>query len=391
MSDFLKQYILELRTQTPVFIGQGKEIGKKEYIYDFKRNEVLVLDFFKAFQGLKKRKLDGEFQKYLMNPSDPHDLYSFFRVQRVDRKDYLPWIAYTMPMGDTLNDNNSKRNISTFIKDPYGLPYVPGSSLKGVLRTALLQYDLLSRPDLAADDAKGLSAAVQQDRNRETHEEVKKIGRKVEAAFLHNRISQDEKKELEDAVNDMMRYVIVGDSTPLNLSDLCLCRKIDLSQNGNDRAIPVLRECLKPGTVITFPVTIDTRASQYKRNTITQEKVAEAIRKSYANYKDKFLSAFPNVPFVSGEDILYLGGGCGYPLKTFPYAMANKKEAVQITAQIMRRQFPQKGRNGDGIHDHDEQRGISPKVAKCTDYNNKLMQMGACSVTKFELCNGDAT
>lgn len=49
------------------------------------------------------------------------------------------WADYRMNTGDIVSGRRLSL-LDTFIKDLYGCPYIPGSSLKGALRTILLVY-----------------------------------------------------------------------------------------------------------------------------------------------------------------------------------------------------------------------------------------------------------
>ena len=52
-----------------------------------------------------------------------------------------------MDCSDALENLNRPIAIQQFVKDVYGLPYIPGSSLKGVLRTCLLAEDIMKNPE----------------------------------------------------------------------------------------------------------------------------------------------------------------------------------------------------------------------------------------------------
>ena len=56
---------------------------------------------------------------------------------------------------------NTVQNILEYIKDGYGVPYVPGSSVKGMLKTALLCYeitrDISKRNEIIRRLEKGIS------------------------------------------------------------------------------------------------------------------------------------------------------------------------------------------------------------------------------------------
>ena len=55
-----------------------------------------------------------------------------------------------MNSGDALLGNGGKQGrtheIQCFIKDAYGMPYIPGSSIKGMIRSALLAYEVKKNP-----------------------------------------------------------------------------------------------------------------------------------------------------------------------------------------------------------------------------------------------------
>ena len=61
--------------------------------------------------------------------------------------DYERWKKYKMEAGEAFVRQEARpKEIVTFIKDTYGMPYVPGSSLKGMFRTALIARELLNHP-----------------------------------------------------------------------------------------------------------------------------------------------------------------------------------------------------------------------------------------------------
>ena len=86
---------------------------------------------------------------------------------------------------------------------------------------------------------------------------------------------------------DIMRGLRIGDSKPLDTKDLVLCQKVDIESSGAENSINILRECLKPGTEILFPVTLDEGMFPY-----TREEIVKVVRKFYNAYKDVFLNRF---------------------------------------------------------------------------------------------------
>ena len=84
---------------------------------------------------MKSRGLLAKFERFLTQ-SRNNDLRVFLEENSVREKDYLTFTSYSIEAGEAARIPNF-REVLTFLKGPDGLPYIPGSSLKGVIRTAL--------------------------------------------------------------------------------------------------------------------------------------------------------------------------------------------------------------------------------------------------------------
>lgn len=69
---------------------------------------------------------------------DKVDFAAWLQRERIPRKVWEEWTDYKLDSTDAVSDTRSKVEIQTYIKDPYGMVYIPGSSLKGAIRTTLL-------------------------------------------------------------------------------------------------------------------------------------------------------------------------------------------------------------------------------------------------------------
>ncbi len=58
MKQYLKSYCVVLRTVGPVFVGSGREIGKKEYVF-LNRGLVGIPDIQRLYGELAKRKKEA--------------------------------------------------------------------------------------------------------------------------------------------------------------------------------------------------------------------------------------------------------------------------------------------------------------------------------------------
>ena len=64
MESYLRRGYIEFLTLSPVFIGSGKELNKKEYIYDRNSGSIYLVDFRKMCEGLQSRRLLEAFESY---------------------------------------------------------------------------------------------------------------------------------------------------------------------------------------------------------------------------------------------------------------------------------------------------------------------------------------
>lgn len=366
----MRSYKMTLRTESPIFIGDGKKIGKKEYIFIPEQRRVYIPDMSRMFQAFERRGLLDAYQTYLLQ--DRRDFAQWLRVNRLLAPRMLPgWIAYSVDSAGAVFEERGKREILTFTKDPYGCPYVPGSSAKGMLRTVLLSAMILQ--DSKKQEAGARSVRGAELRGARTRL-LKRETDKLEQDFLHT--LQRPKTVPSNKVNDIMSGLRVGDSRPLSTDDLVLCQKIDVTVDGQSKRLPILRECLRPGTEISFDLTLSPELFPFSAEDLLQ--AAELCREVYDRC---FFSAFA-AHTVRRSGTVYLGGGCGYASKTFAYPLLGKA-GLETVSRIIDATLP---RQAQTQHKHrlDRQKGVSPHMLKCTEYHGQLYEMGACSIAISE-------
>ena len=142
MNEFLKTYRLTFKTKAPVHIGYGRMISKKEYLFDQTEGRIEYIDIDKMYHGLCKMHMDRQYEDYLLQ-DDGSSLLYFFQTNRISRQTYQPWIRYSEMVGDPMLNNHSVKDVNEFVKGPDGLPYIPGSSIKGAFRTMLEVSEIL--------------------------------------------------------------------------------------------------------------------------------------------------------------------------------------------------------------------------------------------------------
>lgn len=358
MNSYLKHYKIILKTIAPVFIGSGKQIGKREYIFD--EEMIYVLDENKLINAILKRNLIDDFTRSMFNLK--------FWLNKNGMRNYEQLAAYTLSGIENV-DERSLKNIQECVKDAYNKPYIPGSSLKGALRTVILWNEIYENSDKLNNVRSELNSKVNDRtlRPKELKKELGIVSDELEKQFFVKKINDIDRK--------IMQGLIIGDSKPLSLDDIVLCKKIDVNLNGRlgkSKSL-LLRECIRPETEIEFDMTIDPVVLQY-----TADNLDDMLKNYAADYYNIITKTFPYGD--KDENAIYIGGGSGFFSKTVIYSLFEKKKAVEFT-----RKYFMKTINPKLNHKHENDTVISPHMQKCTFCNGKMYEMGKCTIKIVEI------
>lgn len=374
MERFLN-YRLTIETIGPLFIGseENKNIAKSEYVID--GNTLYVFDMRKMFNGLVKYHLDKAYAQNVLQCNRKFDLKLFLRNNRVLLDIYKQWIAYSLLLPDNVE---IKSNILAFMKDAYSKPYVPGSSLKGAIRTCILNALLLN--------GENENFATETEDALKIHERNGKAYLSRNASEMETSIFNTLKRKgtkSTDAVNSIFQGLTISDSEPLDTDCLILCPKIDIlptESHKRNQLKNVVRECIKPGTKITFYVHIDSKFFPYD-----DKQILKFILQNYLNIEEKYLSSFPSTINSNDEYKIYLGGGSGFVTKTCVYSLFDERDrAVKNTGEILDSVYSIKGgknrtKMGNHLHDFNKY-GVAPHTRKSTIIDGKTYDFGLCNI-----------
>ena len=354
----LEVYDLKLTVVTPFFVGDGIELDKRSYLYNRSRKSVSMIDLERLFKLIVNKRLTDAYEAFMLGGGK--DLYEFLRYNRVPEQAINDLILYSVDAENAIViDKYGKpkpQNIHTFIRDAYGNPYVPGSSVKGALRTIILQKLILD------------------DRNHKNIEDkdVKwKFDKTIDSRYLCTLALND---KTDNPLNSIMRGVRISDSQPLSNSDLTLSKKIDVHTDGSDKDIPVVRETLKPQSELQFKLTLD---QGLLKNQITPDYILDAVNRYADYYYDTYIMKFKKAydeADIDYNDCLIFGGGSGFFTKSLLYPYFGEERALKITSELMKRNYK------NGKHYLDQKQGISPRTLKYTKFRQKLLPLGVCKI-----------
>lgn len=370
MKSHLRSYTLTLKTLSPLFIGSGKEINKKEYVYVPRGQSVYMLDIHKFSRFLANRGFVDEYTEFMLG--NQNDLYRWLHEKKVNEAEIKTFAAYRISAADALKHNSSLRGIQLFIKDNYLRPYVPGSSLKGAMRTAILAKMVSGEKGEGERTIQRFNNIIERE-NFIKKNTLRRETEELEVKYLNTlKVIGDER----NMGNSVMKGLQVSDSEPVSTDHLVLTAKIDLPLAGNIKVIPTFRETIKPGVTIKAKLTLDPVILETAG--ISVDFIKAAIEDFAVMQEKYFFSAFKRPPESDSAKVrdgleLYLGGGVGYVSKTLSYPMGGK-DALEFVASLMSKQFRQHK------HEKDRDLGISPHILKETYYNHLFYRMGRCTV-----------
>ena len=376
----LERVEIVLRTLSPVFIGSGEQLTKKEYIYDRDDGVIYILNLAKLVEYLSAKRLEGAYERFLLSPRK-NDLHAFLYENGVSREDYGSFASYAIDAGEVASSEHF-RGVLMFLKGPDGKPYIPGSSLKGAIRTAI-GAKLLEKGKYENETERiEKAAAVYKNRDRKRY--VSMEARHLESRLFCKLGITDPKKhdrvKWNSIPNDFMRGISISDSLPIEFKNLTLCGKHDRKPDGKSEQLPIYRECLAPDTEARFVMTLDRTITD--KLGIDLNFIQDALRsfseKHYENY-EKYYKDLPEDAedkSTSGMKII-LGGGSGYVSKTLTYPLVRDRErAVKLVSEMMMKQFSK--------HEHEKDLKVyrvSPHILKTTMYKGKYYHMGKCELT----------
>lgn len=346
----LQVFSLTLQTRSPVFIGNGHSVTKKEYLFNSRSNLVSFPDEEKLFYFLVSRNLVDAYEAFMVRDTD-RDLFSFLKRNAVAPSEIEAFTRYKVDAANALDDDHTLKEIQRFIRNAAGQVYVPGSSIKGALRTALLKAMLLERPP-----------------RNPSRDAVYDKKQNIEAAYFH---TLSLKPDQNNPLNSILQGIRISDSLPIPDRALCVTRKFDDFPDGTYNSINVCRECIRPGTTIHSTITLDQSILLGK---LTADTIRQAIAAASRYYQETVLPHYLRAENDMNSATILLGGGVGFQSKTVtdPYF---GKDALSVASDILKRSFPKHHHEGDA----DEK--ISPRALKQTSFQNATYPYGVCEVT----------
>ena len=225
------------------------------------------------------------------NPRE-NGLKDYLDAQNVKQSEWKAFVSYSEKVNQGKKYGNIRpkplNDLHLMVRDGQNKVYLPGSSIKGAIKTALVS------------------------------------------------------KYNNEKIQMYIAKIKVSDSEPIDERHLAIYQKIDI--NKSEKPMPLYRECVDVDTEIKFKLTIEDEI--YSINEIEQ-----SIQDFYKNYYDKWLVGFKEtkggrrfaleggMPDVLNQNILFLGAGAGFVSKTTHYQLKSREQAKRDSFDILTKKF----------------------------------------------------
>lgn len=400
-------FILEVIT--PVTIGNGQDLKVLDYILDTVKQKVYILNQKKWLQYLYSIDKLSEYELYVENYTngEKETIYEWMKRTIGIPKDSVLTSVSKQQLGYEPSSTKKKslNDIKLCMSLLDGTPYIPGSSLKGVIISSIVAHIIKNNEEFREEWRKKFVDAVnkqkefekkqeKQDNLEETiidyeeslNELIETIYnyRKDQGASTLTTIKTSTGTAVKDSVNKLFHAISVSDimlSNNNSMATYILPRFDSVVRTNTDttetkkHSLPIYRECIIPNTKLkgTLSVNFDELGKVDIKTTDDLIKIVEEhTQRLVSRWKDVFTKK-PESSYITELDqaTCLLGSSVGFLHKTLLLPLFDHQEGkvneyeVNVVRSILGLQSQSKD------HGHDEDKIISPRTLKLTKYAGK--------------------
>lgn len=328
----------ELTCISPIHIGNGELLKQYEYIFTKDRNQqrIYFLDKAKWMTFLVRHDLIDDYAQSVF--SGRMNLYGWLQSQRIGSLSAIIREVCNASADVYLVRERQQRvnDISRQVKTPDGVPYIPGSTLKGAIRSAILFHDIRQHPEAYLPFWNRIKAAMEAGNRRPMRDLAQNIERQ---AFT--RLKQ-QKNRPDDALQSVMKGLAVSDAMLVGHErDTVILQKYDVSSIRREglkgHPLALFRECIPAGRKFRFSMTLDKDIARLIGITSLDDVwqwVRDYLAFGLAQERGVFGHEYKGEFEESKLADIRLGGGTGFLSKTVYYALAPNGEGRTVLANF---------------------------------------------------------
>lgn len=390
MSNRIDHAKLSLTIVSPTNIGGPEKLTTKDYMYNYDAGEVYLLNNYEWFRFLARHNKLAEFETYMQNEMvrpNGRTMYDWAKstigVSQIT-KDVLGPAIDSIMKSAIYNEGrkNSLNDITPQIRGANGEVYIPGSSIKGVIDSAIISHMLRKNKtfrDNVQRELKKVLYAYNEFRYKKGY--CKKLLRdifnsvdKIILDHIHV-LTKSDGKQFRGILASAFRGISVSDAMPMGAIQTEILKKEDscLDEDGT-HTISVHRECVLPNQKFSFTVTLDTAMTKEIGITSVNQVLAILQEDFDATHKllaSKFKKVSPSIFKALESANAYIGSNTGFVQKTIIMAafIDDEKTGIDIIKAILDVNFPKAEHNRKDTL-------MAPRALKLVKWNGHYYEMG---------------
>lgn len=389
MSNRIDHAQLLLTIVSPTNIGGPEKLTTKDYMYNYDAGEVYLLNNYEWFRFLARHNKLAEFELYMQDEMirpNGRTMYDWAKnaigASQLT-KDTLRSAIGSIMKSSIYNEGrkNSLNDITPQIRGANGDVYIPGSSIKGVIDSAIISHMLRNNKVFRSNVQRELRKVLDVYKRKNARSLFKDIFKMVNLAILKHIhvLTNNEGKPFKGILASAFRGISVSDAMPMGVIKTEVLKKEDscIDEDGT-HAISVHRECILPNQKFSFTVTLDTAMT--KEIGITSiDQVLTILQEDFdATHKllsSKFKKVSPSIFKALEPANAYIGSNTGFIQKTIIMAAFtdDEKTGIDIIRAILDMNFK------DAKHATKDE-FMAPRAIKLVKWNGNYYEMGGIHI-----------
>lgn len=385
MSNRIDHAQLSLTIVSPTNIGGPEKLTTKDYMYNYDAGEVYLLNNYEWFRFLARHNKLAEFEIYMQNEMvrpNGRTMYDWAKNTIGSSqltKDVLGPAIGSIIKSSIYNEGrkNSLNDITPQIRGANGEVYIPGSSIKGVIDSAIISHMLRNNKAFRSNVQRELRKVLDVYKRKNAGSLFKDIFKMVNQAIIKHIhvLTNNDGKPLKGILASAFRGISVSDAMPMSAIQTEVLKKEDscVDEDGTHE-ISVHRECILPNQKFFFTLTLDTAIT--KGIGITSvDQVLEILQEDFdATHEllsSKFKKVSPSIFKALESANAYIGSNTGFVQKTIIMAAFtdNEETGIDIIRAILDVKF-QKAKHANKDH------FMAPRAIKLVKWNGHYYEMG---------------
>ena len=389
MSNRIDHAQLSLTIVSPTNIGGPEKLTTKDYMYNYDAGEVYLLNNYEWFRFLARHNKLAEFEIYMQNEmvrSNGRTMYDWAKntigASQLTKDVLGPAIGSIMK-SSIYNEGrkNSLNDITPQIRGANGEVYIPGSSIKGVIDSAIISHMLRNNKAFRSNVQRELRKVLDVYKRKNARSLFKDIFKMVNQAIIKHIhvLTNNEGKPLKGILASTFRGISVSDAMPMSAIQTEVLKKEDscVDEDGTHE-ISVHRECILPNQKFFFTLTLDTAIT--KEIGITSiNQVLEILQEDFDATHELLSSKFKKVSppiFKALEPAnAYIGSNTGFIQKTIIMAAFtdDEKTGIDIIRAILDINFENAKHATKDLF-------MAPRAIKLVKWNGHYYEMGGIHI-----------